>query len=104
MLSPAWLSTFIGAAFTLPAKAMAIASALSGDGSPRFRMSSFDSILMRPRGTVWAQSRGKRAQADASKGYYSAVHFRIPEAVRSNLSDLYSSSLRSEGREQRRPA
>jgi hypothetical protein len=49
MLSPAWLSTFIGAAFALPANAMAIASALSGDGSPRLPMSSFDSILMRPR-------------------------------------------------------
>jgi len=49
MLSPACLSTFIGAALALPANAIAIASALSGDGSPRLRMSSFDSILMRPR-------------------------------------------------------
>jgi hypothetical protein len=52
MLSPAWLSTFIGGAFALPAKAMAIASALSGDGSPRLRMSSFDSILIRPRESI----------------------------------------------------
>jgi hypothetical protein len=37
------------AAFALPAKAMAHASALFGDGSPRLRMSSFDSILIRPR-------------------------------------------------------
>ena len=49
MVSPAWLSTFIGAAFALPANAMAIASALSGGGRPRLRMSSFDSILIRPR-------------------------------------------------------
>jgi hypothetical protein len=41
-------STFNGAAFALPAKAIAIASARSGDGKPRFRMSSFDSILIRP--------------------------------------------------------
>jgi hypothetical protein len=39
----------IGAAFALPAKAMARRIALSGDGSPRLRMSSFDSILIRPR-------------------------------------------------------
>jgi hypothetical protein len=49
MLSPAWLSTFIGAAFALPAKAVASAAVLSGDGSPRLRISSFDSILIRPR-------------------------------------------------------
>jgi hypothetical protein len=48
MLSPAWLSTLIGAAFALPAK-IAMASALSGDGKQRLRMSSFDSILIRPR-------------------------------------------------------
>jgi hypothetical protein len=33
MLSPVWLSTFIGAAFAPPAKTIAIASAVSGDGS-----------------------------------------------------------------------
>ena len=49
MLSLAWLSTFIGAAFALPAKAMAAQSALSGEGKPRLRMSSLDSILIRPR-------------------------------------------------------
>jgi hypothetical protein len=49
MLSPAWDSTFIGAAFALPEKIMAAVSALSGEGSPRFRVSSFDSILIRPR-------------------------------------------------------
>jgi hypothetical protein len=43
----------IGAAFALPANVMAIASALSGDGKPRLRMSSFDSILMRGRGSRW---------------------------------------------------
>jgi hypothetical protein len=35
MHSLAWLSTFIGAAFALPAKAMAAQSALSGEGKPR---------------------------------------------------------------------
>src|SRR5687767_10738885 len=49
MDSPAWLSTFIGAEFALPAKAIAIASALSSEGKPRLRMSSFDSILIRRR-------------------------------------------------------
>jgi len=49
MLSPAWLSTLIGAAFALPAKPIAMASALSGDSKQRLRMSSFDSILIRPR-------------------------------------------------------
>jgi hypothetical protein len=39
----------IGAAFALPEKIMAAVSARSGEGSPRLRMSSFDSILMRPR-------------------------------------------------------
>jgi hypothetical protein len=50
MLSPAWLARSIG---PLPCarleNAIATASALSGDGMPRFRMSSFDSILIRPR-------------------------------------------------------
>jgi hypothetical protein len=60
MLPPAWLSTLIGAAFALPEKIMAAVSALSGEGSPRLRMSSFDSILMRPRSNryqsrpIWA--------------------------------------------------
>jgi hypothetical protein len=49
MLSPAWLSTFIGAAFPRAENAIAAVSALSGDGRPLLRMSSFDSILIRPR-------------------------------------------------------
>jgi hypothetical protein len=39
----------IGDAFALPEKIIAAVSALSGEGSPRLRMSSFDSILIRPR-------------------------------------------------------
>jgi hypothetical protein len=39
----------IGAAFALPAKPIAMASALSSDSKQRLRMSSFDSILIRPR-------------------------------------------------------
>ena len=49
MLSPAWLSTFIGAAFALAENAIAAVSARSGEGKPRSRMSSFVSILIRPR-------------------------------------------------------
>jgi hypothetical protein len=43
------ISMFIGAVFALAEKIMAAVSALSGEGSPRFRMSPFDSwILIRP--------------------------------------------------------
>src|SRR5688500_9451563 len=42
----------------LPAKAMAIASALSGDGKPRLRM-SLDSILIRPAGVDAPLDRAK---------------------------------------------
>jgi hypothetical protein len=49
MLSPAWLSTSIRPPRARPENNIAAVSALSGDGSPRLRMSSFDSILMRPR-------------------------------------------------------
>jgi hypothetical protein len=38
-----------GAAFALAENAIAAVSALSGEASPRLRMSSFDSILIRPR-------------------------------------------------------
>ena len=49
MLSPARLSPSTGLPWARPENNIAALSALFGDGRPRFRMSSFDSILMRPR-------------------------------------------------------
>jgi hypothetical protein len=49
MLSPAWRFTFIGAAFAVARTLWPSHRPLSGDGSPCLPISSFDSILIRPR-------------------------------------------------------
>jgi hypothetical protein len=46
MLSPARLSPSTGLPWARPENNIAALSALFGDGRPRFRMSSFDSILI----------------------------------------------------------